>query len=198
MRRLIPILFATLAFAAASVSIAAPIAAPLPRDSLYQLSVPMVDQSGRALAWRDLRGKPRVVAMFYTSCKFMCPLIVDSGKAIEHALTPAENARLGINLVTLDPARDTPKALAALAARRKLDLARWQLLRPGDKDVRAIAGVLKVRYRQLADGDFNHTSALILLDADGRELARTEQIGSRLDPEFIAAVHRVLATPSKR
>jgi protein SCO1/2 len=58
--------------------------------------------------------------------------------------------------------------------------------------VRSVAGVLGVRYRQLADGEFNHTSALLLLDRDGRIVARTEKIGSVVDPEFIAAVHRVL------
>jgi protein SCO1 len=50
--------------------------------------------------------------------------------------------------------------------------------------------VLGVRYRELANGEFNHTSALLLLDADGRILARTEQVGSTPDPEFIAAVRK--------
>jgi protein SCO1/2 len=42
----------------------------------------------------------------------------------------------------------------------------------------------------LANGDFNHTSALVLLDAEGRIVARTEKIGSVPDPEFVAAVRR--------
>ena len=175
-------------------SFPAPIAATLPSDSLYQLSAHMVDQSGHALAWRDQRGRPRVVSMFYTSCRVTCPLIVDSGKAIEHALLPSERARIGITLVSLDPKRDTPRALATLAAKRGLDAARWSLLRPDESDVRALAGVLGVRYRRLADGDFSHTSALLLLDADGRVLARTDKLGSRLDPEFITAVHLALAS----
>lgn len=197
MRRLFLFLFAALALAGSAGSLAAPRAASLPSDSLYQLAVPMVDQSGRSLAWRDQRGRPRVVSMFYTSCPYMCPLIVDSGKAIEHALTPREQAQLGITLISLDPKRDTPRALAALAAKRRLDLARWSLLRPAEGDVRTLAGVLGIRYRALANGEFNHTSALILLDLDGRVLARTEQIGSRLDPEFLAAVHRALAVLPK-
>ena len=35
-----------------------------------------------------------------------------------------------------------------------------------------------------------HTSASVLLDADGRTLARTEKIGSAFEADFIAAVHR--------
>ncbi|MFA6987269.1 MAG: SCO family protein [Arenimonas sp.] len=196
MKRLLRCLVGSLALAAGLSTLAAP-ANPLPSDSVYQLDVPMVDQSGRSLNWRDQRGRPRVVSMFYSSCPYICPLIVDSGKAIEHALTPAERARLGITLVSLDPKRDTPRALAALAARRQLDPARWTLLRPAERDVRAIAGVLSIRYRALADGEFNHTSVLILLDADGRVLARTEQIGTRLEPSFVAAVRRAVAASAK-
>lgn len=192
MKRLLGCVLAGLALASGMAALAAPATTALPSDSVYQLDVPMIDQSGRSLNWRDQRGRPRVVSMFYSSCPYICPLIVDSGKAIERALTPAERAQLGITLVSLDPKRDTPRALAALAAKRQLDPARWSLLQPAERDVRAIAGVLSVRYRALADGEFNHTSVLILLDADGRVLARTEQIGTQLEPSFIAAVRRAI------
>lgn len=168
---------------------------PLPKDSVYQLSLPLTDQHAKTWDWRSHRGHPQVVAMFYTSCQFMCPLIVDSGKAVEHALTPAERAKLGIMLISMDPKRDTPAALMGIATKRKLDPTRWSLASPRADDVRSVAGVLGVRYRQLANGDFNHTSALLLLDRDGRIVARTEQVGSVLDPEFVHAVHRTLASP---
>lgn len=173
------------------VSAAAPPA--LPGDSVYRLQAPMLDQAGRRVQWQDLRGKPRIVAMFYSNCPFMCPLIIETGKGIDHALTPAERGRLGVAMVSLDPKRDTPAALAALVARRKVDGKRWQLLQPRPQDLRAVAGVLQVRYRALANGEFNHTSAWILLDAQGRELARTEAMGPRPDPEFLAAVRKALA-----
>ena len=67
------------------------------------------------------------------------------------------------------------------------------LVRPEPQDVRAIAGLLGIRYRALADGEFNHTSALVLLDADGRVVARTERVGGLPDPAFLAAVRRTLA-----
>jgi len=173
---------------------AAPPPSPLPKDSVYQLPLPLTDQYGRQWDWRSKRGQPQVVAMFYTSCQYICPLIVDSGKAVEHALTPAEQAKLGILLVSMDPRHDTPVALMAVAKQRKLDPAHWSLASPGANDVRSAAGVLGVRYRELAGGGFNHTSALVLLDRDGRIVARTEKIGSVVDPEFVAAVHRVLVT----
>jgi protein SCO1/2 len=170
----------------------APAAAPLPKDSVYQLTLPLTDQHGKTADWRNHRGQPQVVAMFYTSCQYICPLIVDSGKAVRHALTSAEQAKLGILLISMDPKRDTPAALMAVAKQRKLDPAHWSLASPRQDDVRSAAGVLGVRYRQLADGEFNHTSALVLLDRDGRIVTRTEKIGSVVDPEFLAGVRRVL------
>jgi len=175
-----------LAFAANAAPAAEP--AALQRGSVYKLPLPLTDQSGRTSDWRTRRGKPQLVSMFYTSCQYICPLIVDSGKAVEKNLAPEQQRRLGILLVSMDPKRDTPAALQSVVDKRHLDTTRWTLASPSPGDVRAVAGVLGIRYRQLADGEFNHTSALVLLDAEGRVLARTEQVGSRPDPDFIAAV----------
>jgi protein SCO1/2 len=181
-----------LGLAALAPTHAASPAKPLPGDSVYRLTATLTDSSGKAVAWQQMRGKPRIATMFYSSCPFMCPLIIESGKGIDKALSPAERSKLGFVLVSLDPKRDTPQALAALARKRGIDLTRWTLLRPAARDVRPLAGVLDVRYRALADGEFNHTSVLILLDAQGRILARTENIGPAPDPDFLRAVHKAL------
>lgn len=165
---------------------------PLPQDSVYQLPLPLTDQHGRTWDWRTHRGHPQLVTMFYSACPNMCPLIVDSGKAVEHALSPAERAQLQLLYISLDPQRDTPPTLSALARKRGLDPARWSLASPRAQDVRSVAGVLDVRYRKLANGEFNHTSVLLLLDREGRIVARTERIGGAPDPDFLASVHRVL------
>lgn len=165
---------------------------PLPADSLYQLTLPLTDQDGKTADWRTRRGKPQLVAMFYTSCKFICPLIVDSGKAIEHQLDSKQQQKLGILLISMDPRRDDPKALKSIVDKRTLDTTRWTLASPPQDDVRTVAGLLGIRYRLLADGEFNHSSALVLLDANGRILARTEKMGTQPDPEFVAAVKKAL------
>ena len=183
------------AFALLGIASAAGAAQPataLPGDSIYQLPLPLTDSQGQTRDWRALRGKPRLVAMFYTSCQYICPLIVESGKAVERQLTPAQQKRLGVVLISMDPARDDPAALRKVIDQRKLDATRWTLASPRLDDVRAVAGVLGIRYRQLADGGFNHSSALILVDAEGRIVARTEKIGSQPDPEFVAVVRKTL------
>jgi protein SCO1 len=174
---------------------AAPKSTPAPRDSVYRLSVQLIDQQGKRFDWGNRRGKVQLVSMFYTSCQYICPLIVDSGKAVDRQLTPSERERLGVLLISMDPKRDTPAALMSVASKRKLDHSRWTLASPAQADVREIAGVLGIRYRALADGEFNHTSALVLLDADGRILARTEQVGSKVDPQFMALLRESLRRP---
>ncbi len=173
-------------------AIAATMDKPLPGDSVYQLPLVLIDQDGKGFDWRSRRGEPQLVTMFYTACPYMCPLIVDAGKSIEKALTPLQLGGLHLLFISMDPTNDTPAALMALAKLRKLDTARWTLASPQEQAVASVAGVLGVRYRKLASGDFNHTGELILLDREGRIVARTEKIGSKADPEFLAAVQQAI------
>jgi protein SCO1/2 len=167
----------------------------LPRDSIYQLAAPLVDQGGRHLMLADMRGRVQVAVMFYTSCTVACPTIIDTLLDLERKLAPDERPRVGVLMVTLDPQRDSPPALKAMADKRGLDPSRWTLAQPQPADVRAIASVLGVRYRQLADGDFNHTSVLVLLDRDGRIVARSAKASGQVDPQFVARVQGALTHP---
>ncbi|TZF90646.1 SCO family protein [Cognatilysobacter lacus] len=169
-------------------------AAALPSDSVYQLSLPLTDQDGHTRDWRAHRGRPQLASMFYTSCRYVCPLIVDAGKSIDAQLTPVQRARMGVLLISMDPRNDTPTALHGIVDKRHLDTKRWSLASPRQQDVRAVAGVLGIRYRQLDDGSFNHSTALVLLDRDGRIVARSDKVGRDVDPAFVAQV-RKLATP---
>lgn len=171
-------------------------AVALPGNSIYRLEDGFTDQAGRDFTLADRRGRPQLVAMFYTSCQYVCPLIVDSAKGVERALAPDERQRLGMLLISMDPERDDTAALARVAAKRQLDPERWTLARTEATSVRRVAALLGVRYRALADGEFNHTSALVLLDGEGRVLARTERLGSVPDPAFVAAVKAALAQPA--
>ena len=167
----------------------------LPRDSVYQLAAPLTDQAGRRLALADKRGTAQVAVMFYSSCTFSCPTIIDTLLDLDRQLKPEERKRLGVLMISFDPQRDTPAALKATADKRGLDLTRWTLAQPQPADVRAIAGLFGVRYRKLADGDFNHTGGLVLLDAEGRIVARSDKTSGLVDPQFMGRVRTALAQP---
>jgi protein SCO1/2 len=61
------------------------------------------------------------------------------------------------------------------------------MVRPEPGDVRTIAGVFGVKYKKLPDGEFNHSTRIILLDREGTQVASTEQIG-RYDAGFLEAI----------
>ncbi len=171
--------------------------ADLPRSSVYQLDVGLTDQDGQASRWRDgvnPVGGPRIVGMFYSRCDYVCPMLFEAVKNIEASLPAPARDRMQVGLITLDPARDDTAALKKTALQRAGDPARWHLYRTQAADVRKLAGVLGVQYRQLSNGEFNHSTLMILLDSQGVELARTEQI-AKIDPIFVKAVIKASARP---
>ena len=166
--------------------------AALPGDSLYHLQAGFTDLHGQSLQWAALQGRPQLVSMLYGNCSLMCPLILENAKAVQKQLPAASGARLGVAMVSLDPQRDTPAALARVARDHRVPEG-WRFLRPATDDVRALASVLDVRYRFREDGSINHTSVLVLLDAQGRPLARSEVVGAAPDPGFLQQVRTALA-----
>jgi protein SCO1/2 len=149
----------------------------LPRDSYYQLDVTLEPHAAGLLRLADLQGSPVIVAMFYASCAHVCPMTISTIKAIEAELAAEDRDRLRVLMVTLDPERDTPAVLAELADRHRVNNDRWRFARTSPEDVRLIAAVLGVKYRELPDGGFNHSSPILLLDTTGRELSRSEKLG---------------------
>jgi len=164
----------------------------VPTNSIYQLNVALTDQSGQTFALAARKGQPMLVSMFYTSCKFVCPMLIEATQSIEAQLSAAERARLRVLMVSFDPAHDSVAVLKAMANDRGLDLHHWALARSDAKSVRKLAAVLGIQYRSIGNGDFNHTTALILVDAQGRVVARTTELGSD-DAAFVAQLRQTLA-----
>ncbi|HET9049878.1 MAG TPA: SCO family protein [Chiayiivirga sp.] len=175
------------------VAVQADDTAELPGDSIYRVQATLTDSQGQSLKFSDAAGHVRLATMFYARCKFVCPMLIEQVRSVEAQLTPDERARLRVLLVSIDPERDTPEALAELAKQRKVDLARWTLTQPAVADLRKISAVLGVQYRQLDDGEFNHSSLISLIDPQGRVLAKSSVLVGAPDPEFVAAVRKALA-----
>lgn len=152
-------------------------------DSIYALDATFLDQAGRPVGLDLFRGHPVLITMFYGTCRDACPLLIADLHRIERQVPAAARADLRILLVTLDPARDKPAALSALARAHHAEDARWGFLQPRDDDtVRVVAAVLGIKYRRLADGHFNHSSVITLLDAAGVIAHRLEGPGQPSDP----------------
>ena len=160
-----------------SASVRMPAAAEPTGPSLYDLPVTLVDRTGTARPLAAFRGTPVLVTMFYGSCASACPLLTSDLKRIEGQLPVAVREQLRVLMVSFDRARDTPRALERMTVERGMDPARWTLASASDDDARALAGVLGIRYRKLDNGEFFHSSAIVLLDREGRIRARLDGLG---------------------
>ncbi len=159
----------------------------LPPNSVYHLQVSVEDQLGERTGLDRYKGQPVLVTMFYASCPHVCPMLISTIKLTESKLSDGERADLRVLTISIDPERDTPGKLREAMEHHSVDASRWSMVRPDPGDLRMIAGVFGVRYKQLPDGEFNHTTRIILLDREGTQVASTEQLG-RHDAAFLAAI----------
>ncbi len=157
--------------------------------SLYLLDSTWTSDVGRQIKLGALRGRPQVVALFFTHCEYACPILVGELKAIEGRLPPEVLGKVDFLLVSIDSKRDTPAELATFREKRQLARERWSLLRGGADDVRELAALLGVNYAEDARGQFAHTNLITLLNAEG-EIA-FQHAGLRQDPApLIAAIEK--------
>lgn len=193
------LLLAAIAFVLLAVTLRVPMCAradaaadTLPGDSIYQLKAALTAQDGKAAGLDMYRGHPIVISMFYGSCPYVCPTLINSIQRMENKLDPDSRKRVRVLLVSLDPERDTPAALAAIATKHGADTSRWTFAQTPDASVRQLAAVLGIQYRKLPDGSFNHSTVITLLDPEGRIVAKTSLIG-RLDEDFLTRLRGATA-----
>jgi cytochrome oxidase Cu insertion factor (SCO1/SenC/PrrC family) len=154
--------------------------------SLYSLQLGLTDQAGSKIGLDVFRGRPVLVGMFYGRCPSACPMLVSIIKRVLSGLDGPTGEGVRVLLVSFDAEHDTPGALRAIAAERGLD-ARWRLASAPDRQARELASQLGVEYTKLPDGNFRHTSTLVLLDRSGGVDVRLEDLGGPLEP-FIKRV----------
>jgi protein SCO1/2 len=158
---------------------AAPVAAPAPTErasdapSIYDLDITLRDARGETVGLDVARGAPVLVTMFYASCSVACPALIGDVKRV---LAELGRDDVRVLLVSFDPARDTPAALAELARVHGLD-ERWTVA--STEQARELAATLGYDYRAVDNGEFFHGAAVVALDADGRPIARSEGFGQR-------------------
>jgi protein SCO1/2 len=135
------------------------------KDSLFNLHSKWQTQEGKDVELEMLRGRPAVLAMAYTSCPSSCPMIVEEMRQIAARLKNKDAARFVF--ASFDAKRDTPERLKKFAGQRKLDLNRWVLLHGSPNSVQELAAALGVRYKEDAQGEFDHSNVITLIDAEG-------------------------------
>jgi protein SCO1 len=150
----------------------------LPGDSLYQIESKWSTQDGREIELKDLRGKPTILAMVYFSCKYVCPIIISSIQNLESKLNKKIKNQTQVLLISFDPEKDTPLAMAAYAEKAKLDMKRWTLMtNKKEEKIRELAAALSFKYEKKGEGDYTHSFMIFVLDKDGVIKAKIDSAG---------------------
>ena len=150
----------------------------------------LIDQDGRPSTDRDLLGKPSVIFFGYTYCPDVCPTTLGDLTQWMKALGPDAD-RLNVRFITIDPQRDTPKALKAYLA--PVD-PRIRGLTGSPEAVAEAARAYNVYYSKVDLGtgtySLDHSTTVYLMDAKGRFV---EPIGYGEAPAMaIASLKRLL------
>jgi protein SCO1 len=147
-------------------------------------NVAIETSSGARTTFAATNGHVRIATMFYAHCPGVCPMTLGMLRRIDARLSEGQRSQLNFVLLSLDPARDSPDEL------RKIGQGpRWLVGRTSEADARSFASAAHIQYRNLSDGSIDHSTALILLDRQGRILARANEAG---DSDFVATVRQAL------
>lgn len=153
-------------------------------------SIPLVDQSGRAFSFAQLRGDAVVLSFIYTRCADprMCPLVSSKFARLQRA---AGDAPVRLLEITLDPQFDTPRVLRAYGRAFGADPKRWTLATGAPASIAELAARFGIATQWTKPGTLVHTEAAIVIDREGR-IAQTID-GNAWTPEQLLAVAREAA-----
>ncbi len=92
--------------------------------SFYSLPYSFIDDQARTVQLSEWRGKPMILTMEYSNCRFMCTTTFSKMRAIQAA---ADDRKIQIDfvIVSLDPKNDTPQAWRQYKISREVDRPNW-------------------------------------------------------------------------
>jgi Uncharacterized protein SCO1/SenC/PrrC, involved in biogenesis of respiratory and photosynthetic systems len=141
----------------------------------------LLDQSGKAFADKDLRGKVCVVNFVFTSCGMTCPMLTRRMKGVQDQLlenfTPEIQQKVQIVSFSVDPERDTPERLLAYAKEYGADARLWVFLTGPLSDItRTVVDGFKIsmgkqpvpQQGEAEIFEVVHGEKFVLVDAQGR------------------------------
>ncbi len=123
---------------------------------------------GEQLRLADLRGKPVVISMIYTSCAGICPATTRQlAAAVRVARAALGRDGFTVLSVGFDTARDTPQALQAFAAAQHVSDPRWWFVTASPEEIARLAADTGFWFAPGA-GMFDHLIQITMLDGRGR------------------------------
>ena len=126
----------------------------------------LTDQNGKLRSDADFRGQYALVFFGYTNCPDVCPTTLQTLTDAMTALGPKAEKVTPV-FITVDPERDTAKALKDYAANFT---PRLVMLTGSPADIAAVAKEYRVYYAKAGEGPnyaMDHTALIYLMGPDG-------------------------------
>ena len=129
---------------------------------------PLTDHNGHALSLADLRGKPLVLSLIYTSCYQICPMTTRHlAKVVDKARAALGEDSFNVAVLGFDAYHDSPQAMLHFARKQGIEDRGWYLLSASPATVDALAAELGFRFFASPNG-FDHITQATVIDAAGR------------------------------
>jgi len=157
----------------------------------YGHTLELADHTGKPRRLEDWRGKAVVLVFGFTHCPDVCPTtLADIALALKELGNDAE--RVQVLMVSVDPERDTPEALAKYVT--AFD-PRFVALRGDLEATRKVAQEFKVYFEKRKQGEsytVDHSAQSYVIDPQGklRLLVRHDRIAQDLAPDLRALLSR--------
>lgn len=152
--------------------------------TIYDLPGEWRTENDEVITLDELRGKPRLITMGFTSCKFACPRIISDMQRIEKELG-ADAEKIGFVFFSFDTEGDSPAQMKSAKQENQLREDRWTFAVSSGPVVRQLAIALDFKF-QTVDGFFAHSNLIALLDEEGNILHREEALGADIEPTLKA------------
>ena len=138
-------------------------------ETLYPVpDFSLTDQTDKPVSLHELKGRVWVADFIFTNCGGTCPVMTEKMRKLQEAL-PADIRMVSF---TVDPARDTSKALAAYAAEHGATHDRWVFL-TGEKQALYDICIKGFKLAILSEEGtplepITHSTRFVLVDKDGQ------------------------------
>jgi len=133
--------------------------------NFYELPYIFTDDQGNATHLAAWNGKPMILTMEYSNCRFMCSTTFTQLKEVQ-AAADKEKIDIDFMIISLDPDNDTPEAWQQYRKTKNIERGNWHLLTGSKATTKQIAALLGIKYWSM-DENILHDFKVVRLNANG-------------------------------
>jgi len=127
----------------------------------------LTDEDGMALNLSDLRGKPLVLSLVYTSCFHICPMTIKHlAKTVAKAKKALGEDSFQVAILGFDSYKDSPMAMKHFAKKQGVNDLGWKILSADPDTINALTKELGFLFFTSPNG-FDHVVQATVIDTNG-------------------------------